>query len=256
MSASRSLSVAHLSANMRRTLHDDIHKESFRTNLDRYLTMFSELVEEEWSTFKELQTFTTGFNLEIMFADRSADASAIQAADPESATQPYCKEKLSHLMSLARKLGYYAIPAKSQPDPGVTTYLCFQLLGFRPWARRYIQKLTQWAKDEWQGHLSCAVLGSFNVVKDWGEESQAQGAACALVGRDVQFTSRSCSIQPVALDEFFVGDHVDFLREFQGVFHKAEFDAPAILEMVDDDLDSDGADTISQSLARLVYKLK
>ena len=123
-----------MSANLRRALHDDLAERTFRSNVGRYLQSFEELVEEPWQTFRELQTFTTGHNLDIMFADRSRDAAVIQSAGPDSeaATTKDSREQLAHLMSLTKKGGVYAIPAPIQPDADQTVWCCFQLLGFNP----------------------------------------------------------------------------------------------------------------------------
>ena len=101
---------------------------------------FSSLVEEEWESLKDLQSLTTGHNLSLMFADLSEDAALIMAAtgdtEPDSNDRilaAKCKEQLCHFMSVSRKLGYFAVPAKRQPTSGATTYVVFQLLGFKPW---------------------------------------------------------------------------------------------------------------------------
>ena len=148
-----------MSANLRRSLHTDLRQESFRANLERYLGMFSELVEEEWSSFPQLQGFTTGHNLDIMFADRAEDCSLIIGTDaqPEASNQ--------NSLQFRERL-----PTRSQAssDSGstVTEYLCFQLLGFKPGNRKYIEKITQWGSDIWKGKLSCAMLGAFDVQHD------------------------------------------------------------------------------------------
>ena len=96
-----------MSANLRRSLHDALEQFSFRFNMGRYLNSFDQLVEEEWATFRELQGFTSGHNLNLMFADRTEDNAAILAALPDDAFSPNgFREQLAHFMSVTRKSGY------------------------------------------------------------------------------------------------------------------------------------------------------
>ncbi|CAE7311851.1 unnamed protein product [Symbiodinium sp. CCMP2456] len=104
MCSARALGVAHLSANIRRALNGDLERPEFERNLDRYLSSFSSIVQEEWGSFKELQSFTTGHNLQIMFADRSPEMQMIAAASKDTTEDdPSFRDKLDHVMSLMRK---------------------------------------------------------------------------------------------------------------------------------------------------------
>lgn len=242
MAVSRALSVAHMSANLRRSLHNDLKEPSFRSNLDRYLGMFSSLVEEEWNTFKERQTFTTGHNLDIMFADRSAETLLILGNDPEpSENPPNFRERLGHFMSVTKKGGYYAIPSKDQSTSGSTTYICFQLLGFRPGNKKYIERITQWSTDDWKGNLCCAVLGAFDIPKEGGQEG------LRTVPEGFAFTSMSSSVQPISVDDFFQKDMIDYMHEFRNVSHATKFDKHAIEEMAEDSC-SDQSSHLGQGL--------
>lgn len=216
-----------MSANLRRSLHSDLQQDSFRANLERYLASFSELVAEEWTSFKELQTLTTGHNLDIMYANISEDAANIAALDQETSSHnsPEFKERLCHLMTLVKRSGYYCMPEQKQEGATSTTYLVFQLLGFKPWNFKYIERLTQWATDIWRGHLSVALLGKFTVEHEKGENDLPQ---------DVQFTSRATSVQPFSLEGFFAEDRIDNLYEFTQVVHTTEFDKSSILDMAED----------------------
>lgn len=241
-----------MSANLRRSLHADLRQESFRANLERYLGMFSELVEEEWSSFPQLQGFTTGHNLDIMFADRAEDCSLIIGTDaqPEASNQNSLqfRERLCHFMSRAKKGGYYAIPTRSQAssDSGstVTEYLCFQLLGFKPGNRKYIEKITQWGSDIWKGKLSCAMLGAFDVQHD------GQGGGAKLIPQETTFKSVVTSVEPVSLDLLFDNDNVDHLHEFQRVSHITEFDRSFVQDLVQNE-----EEEMSQDLAILALEL-
>ena len=112
------MSVALMSANLRRSLNNDLHCPSYRQHLSRYLTEFSNLVPESWSSMKDLQSYTTGLNLDIMFADRTEEQTAILLADPS--TRGGCDrsdesnrkflDHLAHLMTITKKGKYYAIP--------------------------------------------------------------------------------------------------------------------------------------------------
>ena len=87
---------------------------------------------------------TTGHNLEIMFADRSADSAMI--LDPDATQRGGSGDKqeleqLAHFITLARKGGYYAIPSLDQDDKSATAWLCFQLLGFRPGKKKIHPKI-------------------------------------------------------------------------------------------------------------------
>lgn len=205
---------------------------------------FSSLVEEEWTSFKELQSLTTGRNLSIMFADLSEDAALIMAAaaeeeqhDPQSAAA--CKEQLCHLMSVAEKLGYFAVPAREQSDKGATLYIVFQLLGFKPWNRKYIQRLTRWATDDWKGSLSCAILGTLAIpVEARRADENTNGLVQQLPG-DVNFKSCASCVQPLALQDIFLNNHVDFMYQFKNVIHRTELDNDSVKEALQDDEDID-----------------
>ena len=240
-----------MSANLRRSLHDDLVQQSFRDNVPRYLESFGDLVEETWNTFRELQTFTTGHNLDIMFADRSRDVEVIQAAMPESdpASTKEGREQLAHLMSLARKGGVYAIPATDQATPESPegmTWICFQLLGFNPGNRKYMERLTQWSVDDWKGTLSCAILGNFVVSSDPVADADAQGP---IVPSDLCFKSVATVVQPLTLGQLFMNNTIDHMHEFLTVNHKTEFDAASVQEILSDPISDE---PVSDDLACFV----
>ena len=253
VSISRALGVAHMSANLRRALHDDLEQESFRSNMNRYLDSFHELVEDDWATFRELQSFTSGHKLEIMFADRTADNAAILSALPEDqASQVGSRERLAHFMNVTRKSGYYAIPTSQQSNPASTTYMCFQVLGFKPGHRKYMQRLTQWSIDEWKGALSCAVLGTVDVPKTNMDDEEGNADQLATLPNATNFKSRSSIVQPVPLDEFFSNDNIDYLHEFKHVVHQTEFDETAVHDSAAIPIDEDGS--VDEDLANLNFK--
>lgn len=237
-----------MSANLQRSLHDDLNQRSLRTNISRYLESFDELVQEKWQTFRELQSYTTGHNLDIMFADVSRDATLIQASVPDSgpASTKEGRDQLAHLMSIAKKTGVYAIPEKNQSDPDRTTWSCFQILGFNPGNRKYMERLTQWSVDDWKGMLSCAVLGSFTTWNGDGRPADDQGPSEGpIVPCDFVFKSVTCMVQPLGLKELFFKNRIDNLHEFTQTTHKTEFDKESIRDLmkepvpdapVDDDL--------------------
>ena len=203
MCSAPALGVAHLSANVRRALNGDLERPEFERNLDRYLSSFSCLVQEEWGSFKELQSFTTGHNLQIMFADRSPEMQMIAAASKDTTEDdPSFRDKLDHVMSLMRKSGHYCMPCLQQSNPNVTQYMCFQLLGFRPSNKKYMQRLTNWGTNRWRGQFACAVLGSFSVdnpcvcLED-GEKVEPPTVDAARVVR-----SQTCSVQTIPLESF------------------------------------------------------
>ena len=235
MSSARALSVAHLSANLRRSLNCDLEKPQFEQNLEKYLSSFSELVEEEWSSFKELQSFTTGHNLDIMFADRSADMERIVAVGKEPEDDHGFRVRLDHLMTLLDKTHHYCMPTSEQNDPHVTQYMCFQLLGFRPSNKKYMQRLTNWAKNPWQGQLACAVLGVFNVDNqcvDLEDACQAEPSPIAP-GQIVRLPS--CSVQTIPLEAFFHKNTIDHIHRFHDVSHRVNFDTEIVSEMLQEE---------------------
>ena len=247
IATSRSLGVAHMSANLRRSLHDDLEQESLRLNIGRYLLSFSDLVEEDWSTFRELQTFTTGHNLDIMFADRTEEHDAILLAVPdERVTDTSSRDRLAHFMTLTRKSGYYAVPSKHQVNPNTTSYICFQVLGFRPGHRKYMQRLTQWSIDEWKGALSCAVLGTFDIPKGTSLEDCEEIQAMTS---DARFKTLSSVVQPLPLDDLFVNNSIDYLHEFQSIVHVTEFDEASVQDMM---MDPENESIPDQTLVTLV----
>lgn len=237
-----------MSANLRRSLHDDLNQRSLRTNISRYLESFEGLVAEKWQTFRELQSYTTGHNLDIMFADVSRDATLIQASVPDSgsASTREGRDQLAHLMSITKKTGVYAIPETNQSHPDRTTWSCFQILGFNPGNRKYMERLTQWSVDEWRGMLSCAVLGSFTTWNEAGRSADDQDPGEGpVVPCDFIFKSVTCIVQPLSVNELFLKNRIDNLHEFTGTEHKTEFDKgsiqdlmkePVVGEAVDDDL--------------------
>lgn len=244
-----------MSANLRRALHNDLTQESFRANLEKYLNSFHQLVKEQWGSFKELQSLTTGHNLDIMFADLTADTEMILSADPEPSQQDasVCKEHLCHLMSVASKASYYAVPAKEQHIVGSTTYIVFQLLGFKPWNRKYIQRLTQWSFDCWKGNLSCAVLGSL-VVKNTNEkDGSSDKMHIQSLAMDTEFKSFASCVKPLPLEDFFVNDNIDFLHQFTQVAHTTEFDSASILALLEDS-DQAEKNTVDDDFVTLVCK--
>ena len=237
VSSARALSVAHLSANLRRSLNGDLERPEFEEGLETYLSSFSELVEEEWSSFRELQSFTTGHNLEIMFADRSTDMQRIVAASKDPEDDPVFRDRLDHLMGLLDRTGHYCMPTSEQNDHNVTQYMCFQLLGFRPSNKKYMQRLTNWAKNPWQGQLACAVLGFFNVDRECvslDDDDQASHSPVD-VSVDRTVTLQSCSVQTLSLDTFFHNNNIDYVHRFDHVQSRVNFDTDIVEEMLLDE---------------------
>ena len=235
VAVSRSLSVAHMSANLRRALHDDLIQPSLRDNIGRYLESFSELVEERWETFRDLQSFTTGHNLDIMFADRSDDARLIQETVPdnERSCTKEGREQLAHFMSLTKKGGFYMIPQSQSADG--TLWTCFQLLGFKPGHRRYMEKLTQWSVDNWKNALSCAVLGTCVV-------GNCNGNVDVPEDLDFSFNSVTTVVQPLLVEDLFVNDLIDNLHEFTVLDHKVQFDKQSVQDLLLDPLLNEDVD--------------
>ena len=243
VAAARATSVALMSANLRRSLNNDLRAPTFRQHLSRYLTEFAKLVPESWSSIKELQSYTTGMNLNIMFADRTEEQATILLADP--ATRGGGNErndegkrdfvgKLAHLMTIAKKGNYYAVPlmGPQQTNQSHTDFVCFQLLGFRPGNKKYMQRLTNWSTDVWRGALLCSTLGIFSAPKLDADNT-------ALVQRDVTAAFSSSNVQPWSVESLFQEDRVDHMYEFQRVHHEVAFDTSAIEDMnVDAESDS------------------
>ena len=235
-----------MSANLRRSLNGDFKQESFRKRLSHYLGSFSKLVPEPWNSMKELQSFTTGLNLNIMFADRSDEQAAILLAGPQSrgGEEPHIESnrkflgQLAHLMTIAEKGRYYAIPllGAHQTEGMKTDFVCFQLLGFRPGHKKYMQRLTNWSSDIWHGTLLCSTLGTFSVVKS---EDNAQ--SCTMQP-DVTLSFSSSNVQPWNVNSFFEDDRVDHLYTFHNVQHEVGFDVSSIEDILSETTDSEAHD--------------
>ena len=230
-----------MSANLRRALHTDLEQDSFRCNMGRYLLSFDQLVAEDWASFKELQGFTTGHNLNIMFADRTEDTAAISAALPDEPTTVIgYREQLAHFMNVTKKSGYYAVPARNQPDPDfATTYVCFQILGFKPGYRKYMQRLSQWSIDEWKTCLSCAVLGCLNIPKDTTVISDND---VTLIPPGTEFKTQTTLVQPIPLEDIFWHDNIDYLHEFKSATHRTLFDEDSIIDLLSDSVSDTALD--------------
>lgn len=235
VAVARATSVALMSANLRRSLNNDLQLSSFRQHLSKYLTEFSKLVPESWSSMKELQSYTTGLNLDIMFADRSEEQTAILLTDPS--TRGGCDrsdesnrrflDHLAHLMTITKKGKYYAIPLMKphQSTSSHTDFVCFQLLGFRPGHKKYMQRLTNWSLDVWHGALLCSTLGIFSVPKT------VDNMDTALVQSDLALAFSSSNVQPWSVESMFDEDRVDHLYEFHQVHHEVAFDTSTIEDM-------------------------
>ena len=248
VATSRAMSVALMSANLRRSLHSDLVAPSFRRNLARFLSAFCDLVPETWSSMKELQSFTTGLNLNVMFADRSEEQMLICLADEtsrgggekrDSENRGCFLERLHHLMSVTKKGQYYAVPLKQsgQSDADRTHYLCFQLLGFRPGNKKYMQRLTNWGSDVWHGALMCSTLGLLSADKPLGCEDQV-----AALPNSTSATFESSTVQPWQVEAFFENDRVDHLYRFDSVQHDVDFDVAAIQDLFHEDACEDSYD--------------
>ena len=245
VSVGRAVSAALVSANLRRSLHSDLTTASFRANLQRYLANFSQLVPEQWQTFRELQAYTSGHHLEVMFADRSGDQAAILLADAATRggeargeNDPEYLLQLAHIASVTQKGQHYAIPLpKAQQsradDEGGKDFVCFQLLSYRPGNKKYMQRLTSWSRDTWYGALMCAVLGTFRVPRDHNIDGRVGPPL------DLQVSFPTSTVQPWPVQAFFVEDRVDHLYEFLSVEYAAEFDVSAVEDYNDEDHDHD-----------------
>lgn len=230
-----------MSANLRRSLHGDLKHESFRKHISQYLQSFSKLVPESWNSLKELQSFTTGLNLNIMFADRSDEQAVILLAGPSSRggdekpieSNRVFLDQLAHLMTVANKGAYYAIPLQNEHQSVAmkTDFVCFQLLGFRPGRKKYMQRLTNWSSDIWHGALLCSTLGTFSVAK-WG----------GTMRPDLTVSFASSNVQPWSVNSFFKNDRVDHLYAFENVQHEVGFDVTAIEDIMNETEDSEAHD--------------
>ena len=173
-----------------------------------------------------------------MFADQSALHTTILEANPE--TRGACRvnsvesalaynQKLAHLATITRKGGYYAIPLPSQQQatPDSTAYMCFQLLGYRPGDKKYMQRLTNWSRDTWQGSLVCSLLGVISAEKHGDSDS------VAMLTNDFSARFDSSSIQPVSVESLFEEDRVVHMHQLHNVVHTVGFDTSAIQDTVD-----------------------
>lgn len=247
-----------MSANLRRSLNGDLKHESFRKHLSQYLGSFSKLVPESWNSLKELQSFTTGLNLNIMFADRSDEHAVILLAGPSSRggdetsieSNRVFLDQLAHLMTVANKGAYYAIPLQNerQSDAMKTDFVCFQLLGFRPGHKKYMQRLTNWSSDIWHGALLCSTLGTFSVAKSGGNGHEF------TMQPDLTVSFASSNVQPWSVKSFFKNDRVDHLYAFDHVQHEVGFDVTAIEDIMNEIEDSEAHDIDLVNLGKCTGK--
>jgi hypothetical protein len=147
MAAARAMSVAQLSAALRRSINQDLKEASFRANLDSYLSRFVELVPEVWQTKRELLTYTTGSNLDVMFGDVTHEKALIASMAPEPEEQRHAETGMwmDHLRTSLTENCYYAMPCDGAAADG--QFLVFQLLSLRPGHKRYIQRVACLATD-------------------------------------------------------------------------------------------------------------
>ena len=228
VAASRAMGVALMSANLRRALHNDLHQETFRNNLSRFLNDFASLVDESWESFKELQSYTTGLHLQVMFADREQEQEQIVLADAQDGGNSRTfLDQLAHLLTVSSKGSIYAVPLPrlQQSRDGFTSYVVFKLLGFKPGARKYMQRLTRWAQDSWQGSLMAATLGCMSV-------QNTEEGTFARLPADASASFASSNVQSLLVSALFEDDRVDYMHEFGSVDHEVCFDAGALEDFV------------------------
>ena len=147
---SRASSATAISAFLRRKLNPDIHEANFRSNFERYLGMFDQLVEEEWGSMSELQKLISGHNLSVMFRDTSATEAMIEAAAPPKALSGSSMlEFQAHLKATLADGGHYAFPSEIAAD-GSTQYMLVHFVSSKPESKKYMEKVTRWGEDLWR----------------------------------------------------------------------------------------------------------
>lgn len=123
-----------------------------------------------------------------------------------------------------------------QSDATKTDFVCFQLLGFRPGHKKYMQRLTNWSSDIWHGALLCSTLGTFSVAKSGDDGNEL------TMRPDLTVSFASSNVQPWSVTSFFKNDRVDHLYAFDSVQHEVGFDVTAIEDIMNEIEDSEAHD--------------
>ena len=179
-----------------------------------------------------------------MFADLSDEQQLILLAGPESRgidinydsgstdlvseSNRIYLDQLAHLTTVTQKGRYYAIPLQnslqSASEKDTVDFVCFQLLGFRPGNKKYLQRITNWAVDIWRGKLMCSVLGTVSVAK------MALDSEFPSLPADLSVSFPASCVQPWSVQSMFENELVEHLYVFEDALHESGFDSSALQE--------------------------
>ncbi|CAE7303624.1 PREP1, partial [Symbiodinium pilosum] len=180
---SRASSAAQVSAHLRRKLNNDIRDDRFRLRLERYLHEFEKL-------------------------DALIQAAAAESKEVVDASM---RAWQAHVKTTLSDGAYYAVPF--DVSESATKYMVVQFVSAAPGAKKYMEKLTRWGTDAWQGQVAVANLGSLTAPAPSDRGADAESALAMAVA-----------------DLFKHGFHN--LYKFKDVNHVCQLSQEAILSAV------------------------
>lgn len=258
VSPARASSAAYVSANLRRTLNNDVKEESFRQKFEHYLQHFEELVPETWQSKCELHKLISGHSLALMFQDVSADCALVQAYSlpPRPRRNDLILKMHEHVRVALAPGSCYAVPV-SQTDTGATVYMIVKLVDKRPDAKKYMQRSLQWntKADPWHDCVGVIALGTTTVEPE-SECVPCQDGKVDLLPlpADTEADVEMGSVEAVQVETFFKYNF-DHVYKFQEAVHTCKLSEDAIcgrMEDEDDTTDIGGLDNVTMMQPRSI----
>ncbi|CAE7797350.1 PREP1, partial [Symbiodinium necroappetens] len=214
MSTSRASTATTVSAALRRRQNKDVHRQSFRDELEDFLQDFKSLIPEPWNSMAELQRLISGQHLDIMFQDVSREELLISAASAASRTVDAGDHGelvlfQQHIKSVMKEGSCYAVPISSGANG--TVYDVLQLLSCKPAAKKYMERVAGKGEDKWVGQVAVAKLGrtiatphvSSPVVIDVEVDPETAPDQLCPYPCDSQFSSSLNSVEAFPVHTFF-----------------------------------------------------
>ncbi|CAE7562479.1 PREP1 [Symbiodinium sp. KB8] len=214
MSTSRASTATTVSAALRRRQNKDVHRQSFRDELEDFLQDFQSLIPEPWNSMAELQRLISGQHLDIMFQDVSREELLISAASAGSRSvdvEGHGELVLfqQHIKSVMKEGSCYAVPISSGASG--TVYDVLQLLSCKPAAKKYMERVAGKGEDKWVGQVAVAKLGrtiatphvSSSVVIDVEVDPETAPDQLCPYPCDSQFSSSLSSVEAFPVHTFF-----------------------------------------------------
>ena len=117
-----------------------------------------------------------------MFASTETEDALIQAAAAESkeVVDASMRAWQAHVKTTLSDGAYYAVPF--DVSESATKYMVVQFVSAAPGAKKYMEKLTRWGTDAWQGQVAVANLGSLTAPAPSDRGADAESALVPLPG--------------------------------------------------------------------------